>query len=263
MRRPAPPRRHARRTLPALAVAAALSALAVAATAAPAAAASTQSVRAGAVGGDALASARVVASPDESALPAVAAGSWLVADATTGTVLAAKNAHGRFMPASTLKTLTALTLLPRLAKDEVYVGRAQDTRVDGTKVGIVAGLPYTVDQLFYGLFLASGNDAASALANAAGGWAPTVQGMNEVAVELQADDTHAMNPSGLDVKGQLTSAYDLALFARAGLMRDDFRTYTSTRTYQFTGWSASRPATRRWPGAPTSAPPSAAATSWS
>jgi serine-type D-Ala-D-Ala carboxypeptidase (penicillin-binding protein 5/6) len=188
------------------------------------------------VGGDALAGTRVTTSPDETPLPAgVGAASWLVADATTGTVLAAKNAHGRFMPASTLKTLTALTVMPKLDKTTLYVGRAQDTRVDGTKVGIVAGLPYSVDQLFYGLFLASGNDAASALANAAGGWAPTVAGMNAEALELQADDTHAVNPSGLDAKGQLTSAYDLALFARAGLQRADFRHYTSTRTYQFPG----------------------------
>ena len=139
------------------------------------------------------------------------------------------------MPASTLKTLTALTLLPRLDKTAVYVGRPQDTSVEGTRVGIVAGATYTVDQLFYGLFLASGNDAASALANAGGGWAKTVSAMNDVATELQADDTHAVNPSGLDTPGQLTSAYDLALFARAGLMRSDFRSYTSTRTYAFPG----------------------------
>ncbi len=189
----------------------------------------------GPVGGPQLGGTGAVVTLGATPMPKVAAGSWLVADATTGTVLAAKDAHGRFMPASTLKTLTALTLLPRLDKAEVYVGRAQDTRVQGTRVGIVAGATYTVDQLFYGLFLASGNDAASALANAGGGWAPTVVAMNAVATELQADDTHAVNPSGLDAPGQVTSAYDLALFARAGLMRPDFRTYTSTRRYAFPG----------------------------
>jgi len=187
------------------------------------------------VGGPLLGGTGVALTPGATPLPKVGAASWLVADATAGTVLAAKDAHGRFMPASTLKTLTALTLLPRLTKTTVYVARPQDTKVEGTKVGIVAGLTYTVDQLFYGLFLASGNDAASALANAAGGWAPTVTAMNGVATELQADDTHAVNPSGLDVPGQVTSAYDLALFARAGLMRPDFATYCATRVYQFPG----------------------------
>ena len=126
------------------------------------------------VGGPQLGGTAPVVTAGATATPKVAAGSWLVADATTGTILAAKNAHGRFMPASTLKTLTALTLLPRLDKSAVYVGRPQDTSVEGTRVGIVAGATYTVDQLFYGLFLASGNDAASALANAGGGWAKTV-----------------------------------------------------------------------------------------
>jgi serine-type D-Ala-D-Ala carboxypeptidase (penicillin-binding protein 5/6) len=201
----------------------------------PAAAAHAAARSAGAVGGDALATTGVVETPGGTPLPKVGAGSWLVADATTGTVLAARDPHGRFMPASTLKTLTSLVLLPRLDKASIYVARPQDTSVEGTRVGIVAGVPYTVDQLFYGLFLASGNDAASALANANGGWVTTVQSMNALALELQADDTHAMNPSGLDVKGQVTSAYDLALFARAGLMRADFSAYVATKRYAFPG----------------------------
>ena len=233
MRWPARSRRLARRTLPAL-LAGALAVIGSVAVAGPCSPAQA-AVPAATVGGDPLATRGVVVTSGATPLPTVGAAAWLVADATTGTVLAAKDPHGQFMPASTLKTLTAITLLPRLDKSTVYVGRSQDTRVDGTKVGIVAGSTYTVDQLFYGLFLASGNDAASALANAAGGWASTVSEMNAVAIELQADDTHAVNPSGLDVKGQVTSAYDLALFARAGLMRADFTTYTSTKRYQFPG----------------------------
>ena len=63
-------------------------------------------------------------------------------------------------------------------------------------------------------FLASGNDAATALAEEYGGVAKTVAAMNATAHELQANDTYAVNPSGLDFKGQLTSAYDLALAER-------------------------------------------------
>ncbi|MGZ4615664.1 MAG: D-alanyl-D-alanine carboxypeptidase family protein [Actinomycetes bacterium] len=189
----------------------------------------------GPVGGPLLASAGVVATPGATPLPAHLAASWVVADATTGTVLAAQDAHGRFRPASTLKTLTALVTLPLLDKSSVYVGRDSDTRAEGSKVGIIMGAPYTVDQLFYGLFLASGNDAASALANDAGGTAVTVQRMNDTARQLQADDTHVVNPSGLDADGQVTSAYDLALFAKAGLQRADFRAYTLTKRYAFPG----------------------------
>jgi D-alanyl-D-alanine carboxypeptidase (penicillin-binding protein 5/6) len=189
----------------------------------------------GPVGGLLLGTTRVVVTPGATPTPKVGAAAWMVADATTGTVLAAKDPHGRFMPASTLKTLTALTVLPLLDKAASYVGRDQDTSVEGTRVGIVAGQSYTVDQLFYGLFLASGNDAASALANAAGGWPATVRRMNAEAHALQADDTHAVNPSGLDAKGQFTSVYDLALFARVGLARPDFRVYAATHVFAFPG----------------------------
>jgi D-alanyl-D-alanine carboxypeptidase (penicillin-binding protein 5/6) len=174
-------------------------------------------------------------------LPKVVASSWVVADATTGVVLAAHDPHGRFYPASTLKTLTALTVLPALDKTATYVGQDADARVEGTRVGIVVGATYTIDDLFHGLFLASGNDAAVALAHAYGGVAKTVDAMNATAHELQADDTLVVNPSGLDAAHQLTSAYDLALIARAGLARDDFRTYTSTRRYQFPGKMPKKP----------------------
>jgi D-alanyl-D-alanine carboxypeptidase (penicillin-binding protein 5/6) len=197
--------------------------------AAPAAAAG------GPLGGPLMGSRTVVATPGATRLPKVGAAAWMVADASTGTVLAAKDPHGRFMPASTLKTLTALTVLPLLNKSTVYVGRDQDTTIEGSRVGMVTGATYTVNDLFYGMFLESGNDAASALSNAAGGWAATVRRMNAEAHALQADDTHVLNPDGLDAKGQLTSVYDLALFARAGLARADFRGYASTRMYNFPG----------------------------
>ena len=65
----------------------------------------------------------------------------------------------------------------------------------------------------------SGNDAANALANAGGGVPETVAAMNATARELGALDTTAVNPSGLDAPRQFTSAYDLALIARAALPR--------------------------------------------
>jgi D-alanyl-D-alanine carboxypeptidase (penicillin-binding protein 5/6) len=163
----------------------------------------------------------------------VFAKSWVIADAETGDVLAAKNAHLRLRPASTLKTLTAVTLLPRLNLDDEYRVRWEDAHVAGSAVGIVPGSRYTVDQLFYGLMLPSGNDAARALASANGGGAVTVRQMNMTAQSLGATDTHAVNPSGLDARGQLTSAFDLALFARQGLTDKDFRRYVSTTSVAF------------------------------
>ena len=82
------------------------------------------------VGGEDLDTRGTVVDEDAPPLPAgLAANGWLVADAGTGTVLAAKDPHGRFYPASTLKTLTLLTLLPELDPDEVVTATARHDRV--------------------------------------------------------------------------------------------------------------------------------------
>jgi D-alanyl-D-alanine carboxypeptidase (penicillin-binding protein 5/6) len=188
------------------------------------------------VGGAALASTGlVVDAPGATALPKLSAHSFLLADLDTGQVLAALNPHGRLRPASTLKVLTAVTLLPRLDPATVYTARSEDANAEGSRVGVVPDATYTVHQLFQGMFLMSGNDAASALANAAGGRGPTVARMGAVARGLGALDTSVRNPSGLDAPGQFTSAYDLALFGRAGLARQDFRDYVTTVRARFPG----------------------------
>lgn len=173
--------------------------------------------------------------PGVPAPPQVLAKSFVVADATSGQVLAAKGAHVQSRPASTLKTLTALTLHPRLSPEQVYRARPADAAIEGSRVGIVAGATYPVRDLFAALFLRSGNDAASALANAAGGEAVTVAAMNRLASELGARDTVARNPSGLDADGQLTSAYDLALIGRAALENPAIARYAVLRRQAFPG----------------------------
>ncbi len=168
------------------------------------------------VGGDELGTRGTVVADGTPPLPeGLAASGWLVADAGSGEVLAARDPHGRYYPASTLKTLTLLTLLPRLDPALVVPATAEDENVEGSRVGIVQGGQYPVSLLFQALVLQSGNDAANALARAAGGTAETVEAMNETAEALGAYDTVAGTPSGLDVAGQSSSPYDLALFFRA------------------------------------------------
>ena len=168
-------------------------------------------------------------------LPEVTAEGWVLADLETGEILAAANAHSVLRPASTLKVLTALAVLPELEPDETYVAQWEDANAEGSRVGVVPDATYTVRNLLEALFLVSGNDAASALANAAGGVDATVTRMNQIAKELGALDTYAVNPSGLDAPRQRTSAYDLALIARAALARADVRAYATTVKAQFPG----------------------------
>ena len=180
------------------------------------------------VGGDELAARGIVVGPGAPALPPIAAASWLVADLDTGQVLAAKDAHGHYAPASTLKALTAVTLIPELPADRVVRASFDDVNVEGSKVGIVENVDYSVQELFSALLMVSGNDAANVLASTAGGQERTAELMNAKATELGARDTHAVNPHGLDAPGQVSSAYDMALIARAGLAEPDFARYVST-----------------------------------
>lgn len=158
---------------------------------------------------------------------------YLVADLTTGEVLAAKNAYRRLHPASTQKALVALALLPRLDPELRYVARRSDTQVEGTKIGLIVGRKYRVESLMNALLIESGNDAGLALAHAAGGLPTALKIINEEATRLQALGTVVKNPHGLNADGQFTTAYDLALIAKAGLARPDFAKIVGTQKYVF------------------------------
>ena len=187
------------------------------------------------IGGPALGQPGILvdAAPGVPALPGITATSFVVADADTGDVLAAKNAHAKLAPASTLKTLTALTVIPLLPTNLPVVAGRDAPSTDGTKAGIVAGTTYTVDNLFTAMLMMSANDAAVALADANGNLPDTLAQMNTLAAHLQADDTVALTPDGLDAKGQSSSAYDLALIFRAGLSVPQFMYYLGLKTAPF------------------------------
>ncbi|MFJ9871136.1 D-alanyl-D-alanine carboxypeptidase family protein [Streptomyces sp. NPDC101165] len=162
--------------------------------------------------------------------------SWIISDAESGDVLAAHNAHWRLPPASTLKMLFADTVLPRFPKTTEHKVVPNDLAgmgVGSSVVGIKEGRTYTVHDLWLGVFLRSGNDAVHVLSAMNGGVAQTVRDMQDHADELQAMDTHVVSPDGYDEPGQLSSAYDLTLFARSGLQKKDFRDYCSTVRAKF------------------------------
>lgn len=193
------------------------------------------------VGGDRLGvpGTQVDLSGGAPALPAKLTGrSWIVADAETGDVLAAHNAHWQLAPASTLKMLFADAVLPKFPATQQHVVAPSDLEGMGegsSLVGIQENHPYSVRDLWLGVFLRSGNDAVHVLAAMNGGVPKTVADMNAMAKELQADDTNVVTPDGYDESGQHSSAYDLTLFARQGLQNADFRAYCSTVTAQFPG----------------------------
>ncbi|MDG9712889.1 serine hydrolase [Streptomyces sp. DH10] len=176
-------------------------------------------------------------------LPETSARSWLVADARTGEVLAAHNAHRRLPPASTLKTLFALTVLPSLPAGIRHTVREEELRGVGagsSLVGLAEGRTYRVADLWRGVFLNSGNDAVRVLAELNGGWRATADRMQAKARSLGARDTRVVSPDGYDAPGQVSSAFDLAVFGRVGLRNPDFARYCATVEARFPGgggWS--------------------------
>ncbi|MET8310371.1 D-alanyl-D-alanine carboxypeptidase [Micromonospora sp. NPDC005173] len=191
-----------------------------------------------AVGGQALATAGLAIPAGAPMTPALTATSWLVADLNSGEVLGGCGPHELRTPASVQKLLLAASLMPRLDPAQmVEVTRADLRDLDpaSSLMGVVEGGRYSVESLWLGLLLKSGNDAANVLARVGGGAAGRpggVEAMNDEARRLRANQTHAATPSGLDGPGQYTSAYDLALIARATFAREDFRRYIATRVAQ-------------------------------
>ena len=117
--------------------------------------------------------------------------------------------------------------------NKIYVGTKKEPATIGNKVGIYPGRKYKIKDIWYGFMLDSGNDAGVALANASGGIKKTAALMQAKAKSIQAFDTTPKSPHGLDTPGQLSSAYDLALIARAAMERSDFRKIVKTKRYTF------------------------------
>ena len=183
-----------------------------------------------AIGGPLLSGRGVIVNAARSvpSLPRVHASAFIIADAGTGQVLAARDPHGWYLPASTLKMLTAITLIPLLNPDALVVASKLATSTVPNVVGLLAGHPYQVSALFTALLTISANDAAIALTQAVGSYGQGMTLINAEARHLQADDTVAVDPNGLDAPGQHTSAYDLALFARQALGMPAFLKYDET-----------------------------------
>jgi len=188
------------------------------------------------VGGPELASPGIVVHYPASGaipLPQVPASAYVIADANTGQVLAAEDAHGLFQPASTLKMLTAITLIPRLNPNATVLASQQAANTEEYDVGLIAGHRYKVSDLFKALLLISANDAAVALTQATGSLAKGMALINAEAHHLQAYDVVAKQPNGLPAAGQVTSAYDQALIARQALATPAFMKYDSTLSAEF------------------------------
>lgn len=151
-------------------------------------------------------------------------------EAGSGSILHGKKAHERAGMASTTKIMTALVVLNNIPVDNVFTIPKAAVGIEGSSVYLIEGEKLTVEELLYGLLLASGNDCAVALALACSGSLERfVEEMNRTAADMGLDDTHFTNPHGLSDDNHYTSAYSLALITAEALRNETFKKIVSTK----------------------------------
>lgn len=160
--------------------------------------------------------------------------SWAVIDADTGRLLMGSNEHEALPIASLTKVWTAFTVLESGVPLEDTTISPAAASSEGSSIYLEQGTRINVESLLYGLMLRSGNDAAYALAEYAGG---SVEGfvdlMNEKALYYGLKDTVFTNPSGLHDEAHLSTAYETALMMRYAMENEKFKEIASTPAYTF------------------------------
>jgi serine-type D-Ala-D-Ala carboxypeptidase (penicillin-binding protein 5/6) len=167
--------------------------------------------------------------------PLTAASSAIMIDGKTGAVLFMKNPDARRPVASTQKLLTALILVQDGNLDAPNRVISTDCQVEPTKLGFRPGDVYTKRQLLAALLVHSCNDAAICLArNEAGSIPAFAERMNAKAFSLGATESHFVNPNGLPVPGQYSTARNMARIAFAAYHQPVLREYMRLTGFNFT-----------------------------
>lgn len=153
--------------------------------------------------------------------PQIAGSSWVLIDPLSGHVIMEHNSNERLPPASLTKMMTAY-----IVERELDEGRISMTdmvpisvkawRTEGSRTFVREGTSVSVEDLLKGVIIQSGNDASVALAEfIAGSEGAFVDIMNQQAQLLGMTNTHFQNATGLPATDHFSTAYDLALLARA------------------------------------------------
>lgn len=176
------------------------------------------------------------ADTEASTKPQLLSESYVLMEASTGTVLHEKDMNKVLPPASITKVMTLLLIYEGLedgiiTKDTIVTTSDHAASMGGSQVYLEPGEQQTVETLIKCICISSANDACVAMAeHLAGTEEAFVDEMNKKAKELGMENTHFVNCCGLDVDGHVSTAYDIALMSRELMSRfPDIMTYTTTR----------------------------------
>lgn len=164
------------------------------------------------------------------AAPVIGSETAILMVAGTKQILYEKDSHKIMYPASTTKMMTLITALKRAKLDETVVVAPTAVGIEGSSLELRMLDRLSLRELLFGLMLASGNDAAHAVAEhvGRGSYKQFIAWMNEDAEKIGALRTHFSNPHGLpDPVNHFTTAYDLAMIADAGFKIDGFEQFVA------------------------------------
>lgn len=168
----------------------------------------------------------------------VSAASAILVDAESGRVLYEKNAQEKRLIASITKLMTALVAVESTPNLDCVLPIKAEYQAEGSSMYLRPGEEITLEGLLYGLLLASGNDAALAIAGGCAGDVDTfVAWMNQRASDLGMKNTHFANPNGLDAEDHYSTAADMARLARAVLQNETLAQIVGTRSINIAGRS--------------------------
>jgi D-alanyl-D-alanine carboxypeptidase (penicillin-binding protein 5/6) len=166
----------------------------------------------------------------------VNAKSAILMEASTGKILYEQNPHEKLAPASVTKIMTMLLAMEaidhgKISMDDKVVASERAKSMGGSTIFLDTGEEMSVHDLLKGIAVASGNDAAVAIAeHIAGSEEGFIQMMNQRAQELKMDNTNFVNTNGLDADNHYTSAYDIAIMSRELLKHEDIFKFTTIWT---------------------------------
>ncbi len=158
----------------------------------------------------------------------------IIMETTTGKIIFEKNSHEKTAPASMTKIMTLLLTFEAIDSGKISLDdmvnisqRAAD--MGGSQMFLEANSTVKLEEIIKGVAIASANDGAVALAEYVGGSVENfVQMMNDKAQELGLENTHFVNPHGLDAENHYSSAYDMAIMALNLIKHEKILQYTST-----------------------------------
>lgn len=168
--------------------------------------------------------------------PAIGAQSAILMDANTGAILYAKNIHEKLYPASITKLLSTYVALQECELDEM-VTFSEDAVYsinwwEDANMGVYAGSSLTLEEVLYGILVGSANEAAYAVAEHVSGNLEAFSSlMNKTAKELGCLNSNFITPNGIHDENHYTTAYDMALIAKAFFSNETLTKMSSTTRF--------------------------------